>query len=326
MAGAGSEARAGDEASQAGEAGASDEAGAGDEVIGTASVLCDVDVEGLQELIYENSRPRGESTPIEVVLPFRYAWSCSDTERILSGNGVPNHSVVGGRFATQISEQNIESTVSLMPEVIDSITTTRAPGYALNSVIFEPGTAGTCPNGASGEADCNYAMGRDSWQMVATPGETSPWRFDFGVDENDAHVQPNGQYHYHGDPLNLVAILNPDFESSMTLIGWASDGFPIYSLRGYTDPQDASTPMIEMRSSYQTIDEPAAGRPSVDDFALGHFEQDWEYVEGSGDLDECNGRVGITPEFPQGIYHYYTTRTYPFVQRCVRGTAAAEEQ
>jgi len=27
----------------------------------------------------------------------------------------------------------------------------------------------------------------------------------------------------------------------------------------------------------------------------------------------------VTPEFPQGIYHYYATDTYPFFQRCVKG-------
>jgi hypothetical protein len=40
---------------------------------------------------------------------------------------------------------------------------------------------------------------------------------------------------------------------------------------------------------------------------------------GSGDLDECNGRMGVTPEFPDGIYHYYATDSYPFFQRCVKG-------
>ncbi len=277
----------------------------------------------MQRLVYEQSRPGAAGTPVDVTLPYRYAWTCSDTERSLSANGVPNHGVLGGQFATQVSEQNIESSVPLVPEVLDNITTVREPGYALNGVKFEPGTAGTCPDDATSDAQCNYAMGRDAWQMVATPGETSPWRFGFGVDENDAHVQPNGQYHYHGDPVNLVAGLNPEYEASMTLIGWAADGFPIYSLRGHTIADDAISPVAEMRSSYQTVDAPGAGRPSVEDFALGHFEQDWIFVEGSGDLDQCNGRVGVTPEFPQGIYHYYTTRTYPFVQRCVRGAAAA---
>ena len=60
-------------------------------------------------------------------------------------------------------------------------------------------------------------------------------------------------------------------------------------------------------------------RPSVDVYSLGTFAQDWEYVEGSGDLDECNGRFGVTPEFPDGIYHYYATDTYPYFQRCVTG-------
>ena len=51
--------------------------------------------------------------------------------------------------------------------------------------------------------------------------------------------------------------------------------------------------------------------------------QDYEYVAGSGDLDECNGRFGVTPEFPNGIYHYYITDAFPYIQRCVKGTAAS---
>ena len=277
----------------------------------------------MQRLVYEQSRRAGEPIPVDVTLPYRYAWSCSDTDRTLTANGIPNHGVLGGQFATQLSEQNIQATVPMAPAITNGTTAVREPGFALNGVKFEPGTAGTCPDDATDDGQCNYAMGNDNWQMVATPGETSPWRFGFGVDENDAHVQPNGQYHYHGNPLNLVARLNPDFATSMTLVGWASDGFPIYSLVGHADPADANSGMVGMRSSYQLIAAPPAGRPSVEDFALGHFEQDWTYVEGSGDLDECNGRVGVTPEFPRGIYHYYITPTYPFVQRCVRGTANA---
>jgi hypothetical protein len=53
---------------------------------------------------------------------------------------------------------------------------------------------------------------------------------------------------------------------------------------------------------------------------MGAFTQDYEYSAGSGDLDECNGRVGVTPEFPCGTYHYYITDTYPYIQRCVKGT------
>jgi len=74
-----------------------------------------------------------------------------------------------------------------------------------------------------------------------------------------------------------------------------------------------------MTGSYQHITDVPASRPSTDTYALGTFAQDWQYVAGSGDLDECNGRVGVTPEFPGGIYHYFATDSYPYFQRCVKG-------
>ena len=64
---------------------------------------------------------------------------------------------------------------------------------------------------------------------------------------------------------------------------------------------------------------PDAQRPAVSSFAMGTFTQDYEFVAGAGDLDECNGRTGVTPEFPNGIYHYYATDTYAYLQRCLKG-------
>ena len=48
--------------------------------------------------------------------------------------------------------------------------------------------------------------------------------------------------------------------------------------------------------------------------------QDYEYSAGLGNLDECNGRSGVTPEFPNGTYHYVLTDTFPYIPRCFRGT------
>lgn len=45
----------------------------------------------------------------------------------------------------------------------------------------------------------------------------------------------------------------------------------------------------------------------------GIYVQDWESVEGSGTLDECNGAM------VDGDYVYYATDTYPFFPRCFRG-------
>ena len=290
----------------------------------TAAVLCAFAGEGTQQLVYDLFDPRdGSTSSMDHVLGFNFEWTCDATERTLSGNGVPNHTVAGGEFATAVSAQTISYAVTLEPALADAVTSVKEPGYALNGIKFDPATAGTCPDDAEVDTECDYGAGSDTWRMVATPGDVSPWHFGFGVDENDAHVQPTGQYHYHGNPVRLVDELNPDFETSMTLVGWATDGFPIYSLYGHSDPADASSAVIVMESSYRTVDTPAANRPSVDDFPLGHFEQDWTYEAGIGDLDECNGRFGVTPEFPEGIYHYYITPTYPTVQRCVSGTSAA---
>jgi len=40
-------------------------------------------------------------------------------------------------------------------------------------------------------------------------------------------------------------------------------------------------------------------------------------------LDECNGHSEATPEFPDGIYHYHTTYTQPYITNCYMGEVAA---
>ena len=184
------------------------------------------------------------------------------------------------------------------------------PGIALNGVIFDPGTAGTCDNTGS---VCDLGQGRSSWNIEAL-GQSS---FKFGTDASNAHVQPGGVYHYHGVPEGFVAKLNKG--SSMTLIGWAADGFPIYARYGYSSATDITSALKTVKSSYQLKKVPDSNRPAATLFAMGTFTQDYEFVAGSGDLDECNGRTGVTPEFPKGTYHYFATDTFPHLQRCVKG-------
>jgi YHYH protein len=44
----------------------------------------------------------------------------------------------------------------------------------------------------------------------------------------------------------------------------------------------------------------------------------------AADLDECNGHVGATPEYPNGIYHYHLkTDATPYTPNCYHGTVAA---
>ena len=233
-------------------------------------------------------------------------------------NGLPDHAV--GSFPNvdnpnAITVQSIAASVTLAPTAT-SVVTPRVgpmdkPGVALNGIFFDPGTAGTCNDSGTCQQG-GQAVG--NWSLEAL-GQTA---FKWGTDTSNAHVQPDGKYHYHGIPEGLVTKLSSS-SKGMTLIGWAADGFPIYARYGYTTAADASSAVKVMASSYRTKTTPDANRPSTNTYAMGTFTQDYEYVAGLGDLDECNGRTGVTPEFPKGIYYYVATDTFPHLQRCVKG-------
>jgi hypothetical protein len=185
-----------------------------------------------------------------------------------------------------------------------------ATGYLLNGVKVDPGTAGSCNDSGS---SCSLIGNSGSWSIEAL-GQSS---FNFGTDNSNAHVQPGGAYHYHGMPEAFITRLGKGV--AMTLVGWAADGFPIYARYGYTVATDATSAIKVVKSSYRLKTTPDANRPATSLYPMGTFRQDYEYAAGTGDLDDCNGRTGVTPEFPGGIYHYFATDTYPYLQRCVKG-------
>jgi hypothetical protein len=245
-------------------------------------------------------------------------WTCTGTTRELSANGIPDHDV--GTFPNAnnpntISEQTVSASYTLEPVETTSATELGGPrgvtGYVLNGVKIDAGTAGTCDDSGT---SCSLAGNVGNWDIEAL-GQDS---FDFGTDDNNAHVQPGGSYHYHGMPEGFVSKQGGN-GSTMTIIGWAADGFPIYARYGYSVADDDTSALKTITGSYQLVSDVSDSRPSTGTYPPGTFRQDWEYVEGLGDLDECNGRVGVTPEFPDGIYHYYATDSYPYFQRCVTG-------
>ncbi|BFM12243.1 hypothetical protein R50072_23960 [Simiduia litorea] len=273
--------------------------------INTGGALCDYDDTTL-------------NTQASLTYTSNATWTCTATSRNLTANGIPDHPV--GTFPNPnnpntISEQSVSASYTLTPLETASSTQLGGPrgatGYVLNGVKIDADTAGSCDD--SGTA-CSLIGNTGNWSIEAL-GQTS---FDFGTDGNNAHVQPDGTYHYHGMPEGFITKRGGN-SSTMTLIGWAADGFPIYARYGYSDANDISSTIKTMSGSYQLVTTLSANRPSTTTYPLGTFKQDWEYVAGSGDLDECNGRVGVTPEFPEGIYHYYATDSYPYFQRCVKG-------
>ena len=236
----------------------------------------------------------------------RVTITVSGGERIISANGWPDHQP--GKFPrpgnpNSISPQNYNFDLQAQPEIASHPTPIGHSlfGVALNGVPFDPGTA-----------EFWNRDPRSGWNYEAKSGF-----LNLGLDENNAHVQPTGAYHYHGLPTGLVLRLSRD-GSKMVMVGYAADGFPIYTSYGYIRPNDPNSGLKKLHSSYRLKNGTRTNGPGgVYD---GKFTADYEYVRGCGDLDECNGRFGVTPEFPQGTYHYYITDEFPWISRFWRGT------
>ncbi len=236
-----------------------------------------------------------------------------ENHRRIQANGIPDHAP--GAFPNRhnpnrISPQVYDYKVPLHPKIAAKpIPLHMQPfGIAVNGVVFDPFAA-----------EWWHGDPNSGWQYEPHGGA-----IDLGLDDNNAHVQPNGAYHYHGIPSGLIEKLNGK-QPKMTLVGWAADGFPIYGPWGHSEASNANSPLKKLTSSYaiKTGRRPP-GSPGGNHDGL--FVQDYEYVEGSGDLDANNGRYGSTPEFSQGTYYYVLTAEYPFVPRQFAGTPDASFQ
>ena len=225
--------------------------------------------------------------------------------RFVSSNGIPNH--ITGAFPNpgnpnSISEQRYTFRMLLNPKENYWVTPlSMYPfGVAVNGVPFDPG------------ANEWYMRDRNSgWQYEAMALDSR-----LGIDQNNAHVQPDGAYHYHGLPSGLVNRLAS--AGRPILLGYAADGFPIYGPTGFASKHGG-----RLRSSYRI----KSGPRHANDYGInpggnydGSFVQDYEYVQGLGDLDESNGKHAVTPEYPRGTYLYVITDTYPYIPRSFRGT------
>ena len=215
--------------------------------------------------------------------------------RFVRADGLPNHAT--GAFPNRSKPNRIAAQSYYFRMPLKPAKTGRAVyyrpnhlfGVAVNGVVFDPNTAEFWNDDR-----------RSGWMIEALSGARP-----LGIDQNNAHVQPDGSYHYHCAPTGLVEKLGG---KGRMLVGWAADGFAIY--------------VEEMaRSSWrlkaQRDPGGPGGRPD------GTYSLDYEYVRGLGDLDECNGRDGVTAEFPQGTYYYVVTARFPHVPRCFMGTADA---
>jgi hypothetical protein len=248
-------------------------------------------------------------------------------KRIIEANGMPNHkpgTLPNRGNPNAISEQRYRFEMPVKPQVRSEPMPLRGYlfGVAVNGVVFDPGTAEVWKPGDR----ITIRPGRET-RLEPGADRSRVWnyegmgRMNLGIDASHAHVQPTGAYHYHGLPTGLIEVLEKQHgKKRMLLIGYAADGFPIYSESGHTKAGDAASPLEKLKPSYLMKN---GNRPTGDEGPGekydGMFVQDYEFIAGSGDLDECNGREGVTPEYPEGTYYYVITDSFPFVPRLFHG-------
>ena len=247
------------------------------------------------------------ATDIRRNLPFTGAMSITvDADRcVFRSNAIPNHDFNDGAASfpnpasaqVQVFETPRNPTRAAAPTLL-SLTVDNA--ILLNGVKVDILAAG-CFGVGNGRVGCNNV--------------NQPWRFDpmsaasgFNVDTHHAHTQPDGAYHYHGPPNALFDQLG---DQASGLIGFAADGFPIFG-----SFFDDGSQIRAARSSYRVRSgsrPTGAGNPGgVYD---GTYRDDYEFVPGIGDLDECNGMTTA-----DGVYGYYITDAFPWVIGCFTGT------
>ena len=215
-------------------------------------------------------------------------------QRCMTSNGIPDHQT--GQFPNRgnphaISTQNTKLCVDATPVKGTTAKDLRGTiGFALNGVIIRPGTADWY------DASSSRGHSRD---------RSSGWNLDgvgareaLGLDSNNAHVGPDGEYHYHAPSDGILEA------AQGTLIGYAADGHEIH----YVGP--GANPSWQLKSGTRQT----APGGTYD----GTYNQDFEFVAGSGNLDQCNG--GIL----NGKYVYFATDAYPFFPRCAYGNISSD--
>lgn len=180
----------------------------------------------------------------------------------------------------------------------------------------------TCPGGPATV---------QAWNRDAIPAEKK------GFDCSKGHPA-NGNYHHHQNPsafkldLNVISTICNLYDADglymidstrhAPLIGFAYDGFPIYGAYGYYNTNGTGA-ITRMKSSYRlrNITTRVNGPSISTTYPLGYFREDYEYVAHTEPdyLDIHNGRICVTPEYPNPIYCYFATvdsnwnSAYPYV-------------
>ena len=152
------------------------------------------------------------------------------------------------------------------------------------------------------------------------------------------HVDYNATTKNYAESATPVTAHSP-------ILGWMADGYPVYGPCGYASAMNPASGVRRMTSGYVkrdgangTTNLATTGRTTLPawaaraqnrsatlasnltgpalnaTYALGRYLEDYDYLGDLGktpgadfDLNECNVRFCVTPEFPAGTYAYFLT-------------------
>ena len=210
----------------------------------------------------------------------------SSEQKCIISDGVPNHKI--GEFPTKGNPHKFKKQIlkyrfsknpvkrSTLRYIVSTV------GVTLTGIPIRPGTAAWYDSSSPKKHSQNQSSGLNLEAI-------RPFEKIFGIDEYNGHLDFRGLYHYHKPNPSLLF-------NGQSLIGYAADGFEIFYIPG------------KFKTSWQL----KKGNRKIKPFGKydGSFKEDYEFINGSGNLDECNGKDY------DGKYRYFATNNFPFFPRC----------
>ncbi len=236
-------------------------------------------------------------------------------------NNLPNHSYGTWPSNNPVDAQELTFHMCAFPQKADSYTSIYDGGDFMGGcspyIEFGVGTNGIrmAPYGARWFVNPNTQEENRDWNVEAL--------VLFNMDFNNSHSNSGGQYHYHGIPYSyFLDSLGIDGSEHSPIVGYAADGFPIYYKYAYEDATNPNSGIEAFSSGYslKSGNRPGDGITAPDGPYDGLYVEDYEFTQSNGPLDACNGRFGVTPDFPEGSYYYVMTDNWPYIPRCFYGT------
>ena len=261
--------------------------------------------------------------------PSVYFEFIEQNDRVVYSNNYPNHTF--NYVADRIPEPYYRVyKFDLRPKLSGQVTNlTRANGRPVNFFGIALNGVYMMPAPATPFIFEDVNTGQYNWDWVFEPTTNiGDGRGFVALDCASAHVNPNSGYHYHGNMFEYVEELEQGISSlnspptEVLQVGWAADGFPVL----YRFGPDKEGNIKEMFPSFQLKSgvRPGDGISAPCGSYSGKYTNDFGYVAGKGDLDECNGiEAPVTLTTAQGEetfeYYYVVTQDFPQISRCIKG-------